>query len=135
MNNEKSRINILPSGLNSYRLALHIHSTLSDGKFTPEQLKNMYMAQGFSAVAFTDHRICIPHTELTDKNFVALTSVELDFHRKDENGMLVSAIHINALSEDPTVERSYEPMPLDYDLINKTVRDLKNEGFFVFFAF
>ena len=131
MNNGNGRIDILKSKGNWYKLALHIHSTLSDGKFTPEQLKEMYMAQGYSAIAYTDHRKCLSHTELTDKNFVALTATELDFHNKTENGAVISAVHINALSRDPGIKREYEPMPLDYDLINKTVRDLKDDGFFV----
>ena len=39
-----------------YKANLHCHTTLSDGEFTPEQIKAAYQEQGYSIVAFTDHR-------------------------------------------------------------------------------
>ena len=124
-------ITILPGGGNQYKLALHTHSKLSDGNYTPSDLKKMYMAEGYSAIAFTDHRKCIPHEELTDDRFVALTATELDFSLANESGALISAVHLNAISSNPALERHYDPMSLDYDLINETVRQLKSEDFFV----
>ena len=38
-----------------YRANLHAHSTLSDGKLSPEELKRAYRAQGYSILAITDH--------------------------------------------------------------------------------
>lgn len=61
-----------------YRTNLHCHSTISDGKKTPEELKAYYKAHGYSAVAFTDHEAFIPHNDLTDDSFVALNAYELD---------------------------------------------------------
>ena len=123
-------IDILPREGEFYKVNLHTHSTLSDGNFTPEELKGLYRSHGYSAVAFTDHRKFIPHKELTDDKFVALTSTELDFTLKDEEGVICS-VHINALSEKEDFEGEYEKMPLDYELINKTVEELKREGHFV----
>jgi len=42
-------------GNNYYKLALHQHTTLSDGKKTPEEVAKEYKAAGYDAVAFTDH--------------------------------------------------------------------------------
>ena len=39
-----------------YKANLYCHTTLSDGEFTPEQIKAAYQEQGYSIVAFTDHR-------------------------------------------------------------------------------
>ena len=62
---------------NLYKANLHCHTTESDGKFTPEEIKKMYQNKGYSAVAYTDHRKCVPHTDLTDESFVALTGIEI----------------------------------------------------------
>ena len=45
----------LDSSKNYYKANLHCHSTNSDGKATPEQLKEEYMKQGYSVIAYTDH--------------------------------------------------------------------------------
>ena len=129
MNN--SIIELLPMSGNFYKTNLHAHSTFSDGKFSIEELKRMYMEAGYSAVAFTDHRSCIPHPELTDESFVALTGTELDFHIYGDNGELARAVHINAIAEDENTTCSYERMPLQYDLINETIKELKEKNFFV----
>ena len=131
MNNEKNYKELLSRSANKYKLSLHTHSTFSDGNFTPEQLKKMYMAEGYSAIAFSDHGNCIPHTELTDENFVALTAVELDFNIGDENGKLASSVHLNAIAKNPTLARQYKSELLDYEFVNETIRNLKDDGFFV----
>jgi predicted metal-dependent phosphoesterase TrpH len=38
-----------------YKLGLHIHSTLSDGKKTPEEIAEIYKNCGYDAIALTDH--------------------------------------------------------------------------------
>ena len=37
------------------KLALHQHSTRSDGHATPEEVARLYRAAGYDALAFTDH--------------------------------------------------------------------------------
>lgn len=63
-----------------YKANLHTHSTVSDGKMSPEYIKKVYMDKGYSVVAFTDHNIMLDHTDLCDDNFVALNGVEFDFY-------------------------------------------------------
>ena len=116
---------LLPKEGNFYKTNLHTHSTISDGNFTPEELKKFYQEKGYHAVAFTDHRKCVPHPELTDENFVALTGTELDFSYCDESGYVRKMVHINAIAKDPNLAFERESMPLDYDLINEKVRELK----------
>ena len=67
----KKRVWLLPENGNLYKANLHSHSTVSDGKFTPQELKEMYMERGYHAIAYTDHQVCVPHNELTDDNFGA----------------------------------------------------------------
>jgi hypothetical protein len=38
-----------------YKLALHLHTTVSDGRKTPEEVAREYKADGYDAIAFTDH--------------------------------------------------------------------------------
>lgn len=67
---------LLPKEGTFYKANLHSHSTVSDGRWTPEEIKERYMAKGYSVVAYTDHGLMVHHSELTDENFVALTGVE-----------------------------------------------------------
>ena len=69
---------LLTQNGNFYKANLHCHSVISDGKWTVEQLKEAYMAQGYSAIAFTDHQIFLTHNDLTDDKFVALNGYEVD---------------------------------------------------------
>ena len=59
-----------------YKANLHCHSTYSDGAKTPEELKEMYRAHGYSILAITDHETPQSHTDLTDEDFLMLTGYE-----------------------------------------------------------
>ena len=83
----------LPEKGQFYKANLHCHTTVSDGKFTPEETKNMYKAHGYSILAFTDHNIMIPHHDLTDENFLALTGFEMDFNLY-QDGTMPKTCHI-----------------------------------------
>ena len=65
---------------NQYRANLHCHTTVSDGRLTPEEVKQAYKSHGYSVVAFTDHDVMIPHHDLTDADFVALTGFETEIN-------------------------------------------------------
>lgn len=122
---------LLPKEGNLYKVNLHAHSTFSDGKFTPEELKEIYKSAGYSAVAFTDHRKCIPHPELTDENFIALTGVEFDFNHRDEKGLVDHTVHINGIASDPMCSFSASGQDYDEDFINRNIAELKERGCFV----
>ena len=63
---------LLPENGKFYKANLHCHTTVSDGRLAPEQVKEAYMAEGYSVIAYTDHDVMIPHPELCDENFLAL---------------------------------------------------------------
>lgn len=67
---------LLPNQGKFYKANLHSHSTVSDGKYSPEELKKMYMEKGYSIIAYTDHEVFISHDDLTDENFLALNGFE-----------------------------------------------------------
>ncbi len=68
---------LLPESGKFYKANLHLHTTISDGKMTPEEVKQAYMEQGYSILAYTDHEVIVPHPELCDENFLAITSYEI----------------------------------------------------------
>ncbi len=86
---------------NFYKANLHVHTTVSDGDFSPEEAKQMYMEKGYSIVAFTDHEIMVPHPELTDEHFVALTATEISTNnRVDCDFSFAKTYHLNIYSPD-----------------------------------
>ncbi len=69
---------LLAPSANWYRANLHCHTTLSDGRLTPQEVKELYQWRGYSVVAYSDHEKFIPHHDLSDKDFLALSSVEFN---------------------------------------------------------
>ena len=45
------RTYILPKDGNLYKTNLHSHTTVSDGEFSPAQIKEFYKSRGYSAVS------------------------------------------------------------------------------------
>ncbi len=88
-----------------HKTNLHCHSTWSDGSLSPAQLKELYRAHGYSAVAFTDHDGLFYHNELTDAEFIALAGFELEFNENKPDALdwiQTKTCHICALAKDPT---------------------------------
>lgn len=96
----------IPEEGNSYKANLHCHSSLSDGKLTPERIKEVYMAHGYSIVAFTDHEFIHDNSHLTDENFLAITGCELAAVGPGDTGVPSplpdrKCVHINVLAPEP----------------------------------
>ncbi len=88
-----------------YKANLHSHTTYSDGKLTPFELKEEYAKRGYSVVAITDHEHLIDNSRLNDENFLTITSCELNI--KENADFLtgehpeMKAVHLNILAFDP----------------------------------
>ena len=80
---------LLPEGGNFYKANLHCHTDVSDGRWTPEKVKEEYVKNGYSVVAYTDHNVMVPHGDLTDDGFLALTGFEINIS-KSRNGESVN---------------------------------------------
>lgn len=95
---------LLPESGNFYKANLHCHTTLSDGNFTPEQVKEHYKSLGYSIVAYTDHDVFLPHPELCDDSFLALNGFEVETNAAHEAGVsfdLVKTCHFCCIALDP----------------------------------
>ncbi len=73
---------LLPKNGKFYKANLHTHSTVSDGRYNPEEVKQEYLKRGYSIVAFTDHEVMVSHKELKDKNFLPLIGMEIGINDK-----------------------------------------------------
>jgi len=80
-----------------YKACLHTHSTVSDGKLTPQEARDAYKARGYSILALTDHDVMVPHNELTEPDFLMLTGAEVDFLKENS----LQTCHLCLLSRDP----------------------------------
>ena len=69
---------LLPENGNFYKANLHCHSTYSDGKLSPAELKEIYKERGYSIIAYTDHDIMIDHSDLADEDFLPLRGYEME---------------------------------------------------------
>lgn len=143
---------------NFYKANLHCHSTLSDGKHTPEELKAVYRNLGYSIIAYTDHDILIPHDDLNDEKFLALNGFEVEINpsvpiaRCDRKSCHICFI---ALDPDNITQPCWSPRYLfanavnyahlvkydknepeyirqyDGEAISQMMREGRNKGFFV----
>ncbi len=148
---------LLPEGGKFYKANLHMHTTVSDGGMTPEEVKREYLKRGYSIVAYTDHEVLVPHNELTDDEFLAITSYEIATNSfvtpKDFN--YEQTYHINLYSLDKnksvspvfTMSRLWPPHSVSYmseeakavewerhystDSINALIKKANEEGFIV----
>lgn len=125
-----SRKYLLPVNLNAYKANLHCHSTFSDGKLTVEQLKEMYVAKGYSIIAFSDHNKLVPHNELRDNNFLPINSIEIDLNMPTNDWYHAKTYHLNFFSKDPD-RNEFIPLSREYSVenANKLLKDAKDAGF------
>ncbi len=87
-----------------YKANLHCHTTFSDGKFTPEEIKAAYKEKGYHVVAFTDHEYLLSHNDLTDDEFIAITSYELSITEektRERTYNYLKTYHLNLYAKDP----------------------------------
>jgi hypothetical protein len=92
----------LLQGKNSYKANLHCHTVISDGKRTPEEVKEIYKKLGYSIVAYTDHDVLIPHPELCDDTFLALNGFEVEVNEPNDRGFShTRTAHICMIALDP----------------------------------
>lgn len=103
---------LLPANQNCYKAGLHTHSTVSDGKLTPLELKALYQAKGYSILALTDHHIIAAHPELNDPEFLMLTGIELSMETADyapPQSFFGETYHFNLIAKQPN--NLWQPYP------------------------
>ena len=115
-----------------YKANLHCHSTESDGIYTPAELKEKYMARGYSIIAFSDHNRVIPHLDLMDENFIPLTAGEYSIdHDREIFWRYRKCYHLNFISKDKNREGfiDYDPAGYSVPEVNSLISRAAKEGF------
>lgn len=153
------KIELIPEAGELYKVNLHCHTTLSDGKQTPEEVKATYMALGYSAVCYTDHEILVDQSALCDEHFVALHGYEVAIKRDldKHTSYFMPVYHLNiiakrqdnltipcyfknnpsmagnagALRDEMKYSSTIEATVYDKAWVNEYVRDVSREGFLV----
>ena len=102
---------------NYYKANMHCHSNLSDGRLSPQELKELYKNNGYSILAITDHDSIRNHSYLDDEDFLTITSMEitikerLAFESVDRH-MKVCHLNVYALEQNNDYNVCYST---DYD--------------------
>ena len=93
---------LLPEKGNFYKANLHAHTDMSDGKNSPEEVKEIFKAMGYSIVAYTDHDVFVDRSHLCDESFLALNGVEEEINgRNFGSGWLnMETCHLNFIALD-----------------------------------
>ena len=142
---------LLPQRERYYKTAMHIHTNVSDGFWSPEELKACFKEDGFSCVAFSDHNLIVDHSDLNEEDFLALTSYEMTTKDDNPNGWYSRNIHINVTAKRPDhlwqavrpqwfykngeqymdkVEMPEETFTFSMENFNKFIADSNANGFF-----
>ncbi len=130
----KDQVLLPKSGL--YKANLHCHTTVSDGRLSPLEIKELYMSGGYSIVAYTDHREYVWHKELDDENFLALPAMEADLTEQRGCWPIERTFHFNLFDTRPSKDREGRDfMPhCDYHDkagVNEYIAKMVEEGFLV----
>ena len=87
-------------GNDRYKVGLHIHTNLSDGKYSPQEVAKIYKSAGFDAIAFTDHWVYGEETQID--GLTILAGCEYNLGQSDT---AVDVIHIVGvgMEKDPQI--------------------------------
>jgi hypothetical protein len=86
-----------------FRANLHSHTTLSDGRLTPEESVQAYKSRGYQILALTDHEAPYCHQQFSGPDFLLLTGYEAYIrgtkdYKPDRFG---PEVHLNLFAKDP----------------------------------
>lgn len=93
---------LLPQVKQYFKANLHCHSTVSDGKLTPAEVKELYKSKGFQILSITDHNIIADHSAMNEPDFLMLTGMEVNLHHPNYRPRFDGqAYHFNLIAKKP----------------------------------
>ena len=92
---------LLPPVPRYFKTNLHTHSTITDGKFSPEELKDMYKKQGYQILCISDHNVVVDHSALNEADFLMLTGAEYGISEPGQDALYKKSYHLNVISKRP----------------------------------
>jgi len=96
------RVELIPESGKFYKVNMHNHTTISDGRQSPEEVKEVYKSLGYSAVCYTDHEVLIGHKDLCDDEFIALHGYEVAIKKNlyEHTATFMPVYHFNFIAKD-----------------------------------
>ena len=92
---------LLPQVPRYFKANLHTHSTISDGKLSPQEVKDAYKALGYQILALTDHNTIANHSHMNEPDFLMLTGIEININSPEKNPIGGKTYHLNLISKTP----------------------------------
>lgn len=104
-------------GKKRYKINLHTHTTVSDGKHTPAEVAKIYHNRGYDAIALTDHWKFTEDGEL--EGLKILSGVEYNLPDENTKDGLFHVVAVG-MDHDPIIPKSDELTEQDLiDTIHK----------------
>lgn len=99
--NMATKKHLLPQVNHFFKANLHTHSTISDGKLSPEEVKAGYKALGYQILCLTDHNTIVNHSDMNEPDFLMLTGVEININEQNFTKTQGKTYHLNLIAKDP----------------------------------
>ena len=85
-----------------YNGALHVHTTRSDGRLTPEESMEFHRSNGYHFLAITDHDVITDIAHLSTPDFLNIPGVEVSYgHNPAGQSYHIVLVGISRLSRPP----------------------------------
>ena len=98
----KNQKHLLPVVDRYFKANLHTHSTISDGKLSPAEVKEAYKSKGYQILALTDHKVIVDHSHMTEPDFLMLTGIEVNYNdTQTKPGYYLKTYHLNLIAKRP----------------------------------
>ena len=127
-----SEIKYLLPHKNFYKANLSCHSSLSDGRLSPEELKEVYKKQGYSVLAVTDKEPVL-HKAFSDNSFLMLSGFTFGAASKDTIPQKTANFTAISLNEEPTEIRRFDEK-FDLESLASYISECKKNGYFTTFC-
>lgn len=83
---------------NWFKGNVHCHSTISDGKLSPEELVELYKNNNYNFLVFSEHEIFTDLTKFNSDNFIILPAVEYSCnHYEESTGKRLQTHHVHGI--------------------------------------
>jgi len=147
---------LLPKVSKYFKTNLHTHTNITDGSLSPEEMKEIYKAKGYSILSITDHNVIMDLSHLNEEDFLMLTGAEYNVNEPGwaDRRFWVKTYHLNFIAKKPNIlwqpfmpghpkdtalpylekiESSNIPWEYDLDRINEMIAEGNRRGFLVMY--
>lgn len=92
---------LLPRVPKYFRTNLHTHTSITDARPSPEEMKEYYKKRGYQILSITDHNVIIDFSHLNDEDFLMLTGAEFNVNEENYQRSNSKTAHFNFIAKRP----------------------------------